>query len=76
MTWQDVKASHETDGPEVVIRIDDIIGMVILLVMCLGGALVVLTLELLMKALKERSMVNNRTHGNYTVWHPVSHDIL
>ena len=50
MTWQDVKASHETDSPEIVIRIDDIYGMVILLAMGLGGALVVLTLELLMKA--------------------------
>ena len=64
MTWQDIKASHETDGPEIVIRIDDINGMAILLVMGLGGALVVLTMELLMKAQKERSMVNNRAHGN------------
>ena len=56
MTWQDVKASHETDSPEVVINIDDIYGMVILLAMGLSGAMVALTLELLIKAQKERSM--------------------
>ena len=67
LTWQDVKASHETDSPEIVIRIDDIYGMVILLAMGLGGSLVVLILELLMKAQKERTLKNNRAHGNYTV---------
>ena len=56
MTWQDVKASHETDNPEVVIRMDDIYGMMILLATGLGGALVILTLELLMKAQKEGSI--------------------
>ena len=59
MTWQDVKASHETDIPEVVINIDDIYGMVILLAMGLSGAMVALTLELLIKARKERSMNHN-----------------
>ena len=49
MTWQDVKASHESDSPEVVIRGDDIYGMVIILFTCLGGALVVLSLEVLFK---------------------------
>ena len=67
MTWQDVKSSHETDSPQVVIRIDDIYGVVILLAMGLGGSLVVLILELLMKAQKERTLKNNRAHGNYTV---------
>ena len=66
MTWQDVKASHETDNPEVVIRIDDIYGMMILLATGLGGAMVVLTLERLMKARKQHSMKNNwLAHGNY-----------
>ena len=63
MTWQDVKSSHETDSPQVVIRIDDIYGVVILLAMGLGGALVVLALELLMKTQIERSMKNNQVHG-------------
>ena len=56
MTWQDVKASHETDSPEVVINIEDIYGMVILFSMGLCGAMVALILELLIKAQKERSM--------------------
>ena len=59
MTWQDVKASHETDSPEVVINIDDIYGMVILFFMGLCGAMVALILELLIKAQKERSMDHN-----------------
>ena len=63
MTWQDVKSSHETDSPQVVIRIDDIYGVVILLAMGLGGALVVLALELLMKTQIERSMKINQVHG-------------
>ena len=41
MKWQDVKSSLETDSPQVVIRIDDIYGMVILLAKGLGGTLVV-----------------------------------
>ena len=68
MTWQDVKASHETDNPEVVIRMDDIYGMMILLATGLGGALVVLTLELLMKARKEGSIKSKLvTHGKPSV---------
>ena len=63
MKWQDVKSSLETDSPQVVIRIDDIYGVVILLAMGLGGALVVLALELLMKTQIERSMKNNQVHG-------------
>ena len=47
MTWQDVKATHESDTPDVVIRGDDIYGMVIILFSCLGGALVVLSMEVL-----------------------------
>ena len=66
MTWHDVKASHETDNPEVVIGIDDIYGLVILLAIGLGGASVVLTLELLLKPCSKKSMKNNRVaHGNY-----------
>ena len=49
LTWQDIKASHESDTPDVVIRGDDIYGMVIILFSCLGGALVVLSMEVLFK---------------------------
>ena len=45
MTWQDVKASHESDTPEVTIKGDNIYGMVIILFTCLVLALVVLSLE-------------------------------
>ena len=27
MTWQDVKASHEIENPQVVVRLEDIYGM-------------------------------------------------
>ena len=37
MTWQDVKASHETDNPEVVVRIEDVYGMLILLAAARGS---------------------------------------
>ena len=60
MTWHDVKASHETDNPEVVIGIDEIYGSLIILAMGLGGSSVVFTLELLMRASTKRSMKNNR----------------
>ena len=53
MTWQGVKASHETDNSEVVVQIDDIFGMLILLTSGLGISLVVLTLELLRKTQNE-----------------------
>ena len=56
MTWQDVKASHEKDNPQVVVRLDDIYGMAILLALGLGGALVALTVEFLIKAQKQRFM--------------------
>ena len=66
MTWQDVKASHETDSPEVIIKLDDIYGMVIFLAIGIVGAVVVLILEILMKARTKRSMKNNlAAHGNY-----------
>ena len=63
MTWQGVKASHETDNSEVIIRADDIYGMIILLAMGLSGALIVLILELLVKAHTESSLKKNLTPG-------------
>ena len=53
MAWKDVRASHETNA-SVVIKLEDIYGMVILLAICLGGATVALLLELLSKALRLR----------------------
>ena len=56
MTWQDVKASHEKDNPQVVVGLDDIYGMVIILALGLGGAAVAFTVECLNKAQKQRLM--------------------
>ena len=53
MAWRDVRASHKTNAT-VVITIEDIYGMMILLVICFGGATVVLLMELLSKALRLR----------------------
>ena len=64
MTWHDVKASHETDNPKVFIRMNDILGMLILLSIGLGGAFIVFTMELLMR--RKRSIRNGRaTQGKY-----------
>ena len=45
MTWQDVKASHEKDNPQVVVRLDDIYGMLALLGLGAGGALITFIAE-------------------------------
>ena len=58
MTWQDVKASHEKDNPQVVVRLDDIYGMVIILALGLGGAVVAFTVECLSKAQKQKRFMN------------------
>ena len=65
MTWPEVKASHETDSPIVIIRIDNIYGMMILLAVGLGGSLIVFILELFMRALKEQQGRWNLVKGNY-----------
>ena len=63
MNWHDVKASHEKDNPEIVIRMDDIVGMLILWAIGIGGALIVLSVELMMKG--KRSIKNDlASHGN------------
>ena len=52
-TWQDVKKSHMIDDQKVVIQLEDIHGLIILLVVGLGGAIAILTVELITKALKQ-----------------------
>ena len=54
MTWEDVKASHMKEDHEVIVNLDDIYGTIILLASGLGGALIILTLEVLTKAKKLR----------------------
>ena len=68
MTWRDVKASHKTDNPEVIIVTDHVYGTIVLLAIGLGGALTVLILELLMKAQNEGSQKNIfANHGKLSV---------
>ena len=65
MTWPEVKASHETDSPTVIIKIENIYGMLILLAVGLGGSLIVFILELFVRALKEQRGRWNLVKGNY-----------
>ena len=65
MTWPEVKASHETDSPTVIIKIENIYGMLILLAVGLGGSFIVFILELFMRALKEWQGRKNEENGNY-----------
>ena len=49
-TWQDIKSSHRIENHEVTVRITDFFGMMILLASGLGGALIMMILELVVKA--------------------------
>ena len=49
-TWQDVKSSHKIENHEVTIRNTDLFGMMILLASGIGGALIMMVLELVVKA--------------------------
>ena len=69
MTWPEVKASHETDSPTVIIKIENIYGMLILLAVGLGGSLIVFILELLIRALKEWRGRRNLAKGNIIFIH-------
>ena len=53
MTWQDVKASHDSVNTPVII-VEDFYGIIILLIFGLGIAMATLTLECLTKALMPR----------------------
>ena len=51
LTWNDVKKSHNIDDQKLLIKFDDINGMVILLLMGLCGSVVIMVVELLSKDL-------------------------
>ena len=51
-TWHDVKQSHMKDDHKMVVKLEDIRGLIILLVVGLCGAITILTMELIIKALK------------------------
>ena len=65
LTWEDVKASHTKKDREVIVNLDDTYGIFILLSSGLGGALVILTLELLTKAKKFRWKKTKRAFGKW-----------
>ena len=48
-TWQDVKSSHIIQNHEVKVRNTDLFGMMILLASGVGGALIMLIFELVVK---------------------------
>ena len=50
LTWHDVKQSHMTKDQNVVVKLDDIYGMIILLTVGLGGSVMIMIVELLSKA--------------------------
>ena len=49
LTWQDVKASHDAEDGQVVIRLDEVLGMMIILFVGLSGAAVIMALECLVE---------------------------
>ena len=51
LTWQDVKASHAVDENQVVIKLNDIRGMMIILVVVLIGATIIVFVECLVRKL-------------------------
>ena len=65
MTWQDVKASHEIENPQVVVRLEDIYGMAILLAMGIGGAVMVFFIECLTKAQKRKFKKTSPAFGKF-----------
>ena len=52
LTWQDVKASHAAVDYEVVIKLDETYGMLILLFAGLNGAMMIMAVECLFQKLR------------------------
>ena len=53
-TWHDVKQSHMIKDQRVVVKLEDIYGMIILLAVGLSGSVVIMIVELLSKALMQK----------------------
>ena len=64
LTWQDVKASHDAEDGQVVIRLDEVLGMLIILFVGLSGAAVIMALECLVK----RARINKAPGGKGKVY--------
>ena len=52
-TWNDVKKSHMTQDQDVVITFEDISGLLLVLAVGLIGAMILISMEFLVKALKK-----------------------
>ena len=52
LTWRNVKKSHMTNNQEVVVKLEDIYGMMILLIGGLGGSVILILMEALQEKLK------------------------
>ena len=63
LTWQDVKQTHATKDQRVVVKLDDIYGMLILLALGLNSAVMFVTVELVYKALKKSFRTNSQGLG-------------
>ena len=59
LTWQDVKLTHTTKDQQVVAKLDDIYGMIILLASGLGGAVLLIMVELVFEAMKQSIRANS-----------------
>ena len=53
LTWNDVKKSHMTQYPNVVITFEDISGLLLVLAVGLVGAVIFMSLELAVEAFKQ-----------------------
>ena len=53
LTWNDVKKSHMTQDPNVVITFEDISGLLLVLAVGLIGAMIFISVELVVKAFEE-----------------------
>ena len=53
LTWNDVKKSHMTQDPNVVITFEDISGLLLVLAVGLIGAMIFISMEFLAKAFKK-----------------------
>ena len=61
LTWHDVRASHAAIDHQVVIKLDETYGMLILLFAGLNGAMMIMAVECLFQKLKKASRSMGRT---------------
>ena len=65
MTWEDVKASHAAGDNLVVIKLDEIYGMITILMVGLGGSVIIMMVEHLVQKIRPKK--TPQTIGRYVV---------